>query len=236
MTLIAGLVAVGLLWWLLKSYTKANPAVLVKNMKRAGGILAFGAAAVLTFRGRIDAAIPLGFLGAYLLDLQGMTMPGWGQRTQGSTGLKSRVRSVMLEMELDHDTGALVGTVLAGAYEGRALDAMSETELADLAGQCRASDPEGERLLEAYVDRRFPGRRKAAHDDANAGAPPRRNAAALSEQEAYEILGLQPGAGEEDVRRAHRALMKKLHPDHGGSTYLATRVNQAKDVLLNRHR
>ena len=236
MTFIAGLVAVGLIWWLLKSYTKANPAQIVKVGKRVGGIVAFGAAGLLALRGRIDAAIPLGFLGAYLLDLQGLTMPGWGQRTQGSPGQTSRVRSAMLEMQLDHDTGALTGRVLAGLFEGRSLESMSEAELAELAALCRASDPEGERLLEAYVDRRFPGRRKAAHDDPNAGAAPRRDPAALTEQEAYEILGLQQGAGEEDIRRAHRALMKKLHPDHGGSTYLATRVNQAKDVLLNRHR
>lgn len=236
MTFIAGLVAVGLIWWLLKSYTKANPAQIVKVGKRVGGIAAFGAAGLLAIRGRIDAAIPLGFLGAYLLDLQGLTMPGWGQRAQGTPGQKSRVRSSVLEMELDHDTGALTGRVLAGLFEGRALDSMSEDELAELAALCRASDPEGERLLEAYVDRRFPGRRKAAHDDPNAGTAARGNPAALSEQEAYEILGLQQGAGEEDIRRAHRALMKKLHPDHGGSTYLATRVNQAKDILLNRHR
>ena len=236
MTLLAGMVAVGLLWWLLKSYTKANPAQLVKIGKRIGGVVAFGAAALLMFRGRIDAAIPLGFLGAYLLDLQALSMPGWGQRAQGSPGLRSRVRSALLEMELDHDSGALTGRVLAGMFEGRTLDELSEPDLAELAAQCRASDPEGERLLEAYVDRRFPGRRKAAHDDADAGTAPRRDPGALTEQEAYEILGLQAGAGEEDIRRAHRALMKKLHPDHGGSTYLATRVNQAKDVLLNRHR
>jgi len=235
-TLLAGLVAVGLVWWLLKSYTKANPAQIVRVGKRVGGVLAFGAAGLLALRGRIDAAIPLGFLGAYLLDLQGLTMPGWGQRTQGTPGQTSRVRSATLEMELDRDSGALTGRVLAGPFEGRTLDSLSEAELADIAALCRRSDPEGERLLEAYVDRRFPGRRKAAHDDTHAGAPPGRSPTALSEQEAYEILGLQPGAGEEDIRSAHRALMKKLHPDHGGSTYLATRVNQAKDVLLNRHR
>ncbi|WP_293864999.1 DnaJ domain-containing protein [uncultured Alsobacter sp.] len=227
--------AVGLIWWLLKSYAKANPAFLAKNVRKAGGALALVAAAFLVFRGRIDIAIPLGGFGAWLLDLPGFSMPGWGQRTTSAPGGTSKVRSRLIEMELDHGTGALRGRVTDGAMAGRELDALGEAELADLEGLCRASDPEGARLLEAYLDRRFPGRRKAAQGDADTG-PPGRDRNAMSEKEAYEILGLPLGAGEDDIRSAHRALMKKLHPDQGGSTYLATRVNQAKDVLLSRHR
>jgi DnaJ-domain-containing protein 1 len=141
----------------------------------------------------------------------------------------------MIEMELDHDTGAMNGTVLAGAFAGSALNDMSEEALRRLHTECVRSDGDGVRLLEAYLDRRFPSWREDAHHDAHArGAPPQTGA--MTEQEAYQILGLQPGASTDDVRRAHRTLMKKLHPDQGGSTYLAARVNQAKEILLDRHR
>jgi hypothetical protein len=135
-------------------------------------------------------------------------------------------------MELDHDTGAMRGRILAGRHEGASLDTLETTTLIGMLGEI---DEESRALLAAYLDRRTPGWREHAQGDATAGqsGPPR---GPMTQEEAYQILGLQPGASAEEIGRAHRALMKRLHPDQGGSTYLAARVNEAKDVLLRRHR
>ena len=170
------------------------------------------------------SAITLGRIGPFDL--------GGSRRTPGST---STVRSTFLDMELDHDTGAMSGRVTGGSFAGRRLDDLGEDDLRLLYREV-AIDPESLSLLEAYLDRRFPAWREDADGDAHARGRNEAAAGAMTEEEAREVLGLQPGAGEADIRRAHRTLMKKLHPDQGGSTYLAARVNQAKDILLSRHR
>ena len=144
------------------------------------------------------------------------------------------MRSAFVEMELDHDTGAMRGRILAGRHEGASLDAL---DVATLAGFLADIDEESRALLMAYLDRREPRWREHAQGDAAAGSGRRGwSTGKMTEEEAYQILGVQPGASAEDIGRAHRSLMKKLHPDQGGSTYLAARVNEAKDVLLRRHR
>ncbi len=235
-TLLGGAVAVFLVWWLAKSYTAANPAKLASVLKKVGGAGLLALAALLAFRGRLDAALALGGVGTWLLGWKSFVPPFMRPDAAPTAGAVSRVRSVLIEMTLDHDSGALKGTVLGGPHAGRDLDALSEAQIEELLQLCAQSDPDGLRLLEPYLDRRFPGRRETAdaYSDARRAQGPR--AGDVTEKEAYEILGLEPGAGEDEIRQAHRMLMKKLHPDQGGSTYLATRVNQAKDVLLARHR
>jgi hypothetical protein len=144
----------------------------------------------------------------------------------------SRVRSAFVEMELDHDTGALRGRILAGRHEGVPLDAL---DVPSLVGLLSEIDPESRALLATYLDRREPSWREHVQGDATAGqgVPP---SGPMTEQEAYQILGIEPGASAAEIGRAHRSLMKKLHPDQGGTTYLAARVNEAKDILLRRHR
>jgi hypothetical protein len=126
------------------------------------------------------------------------------------------------------------GRILAGAHQGAALDALDPPTLIGLLG---TMDVDSRDLLAAYLDRRLPGWREHAQSDAAAGNGPRSTSSGkMTEQEAYQILGIAAGAGADEISRAHRSLIKKLHPDQGGSTYLAARVNEAKDVLLRRHR
>jgi hypothetical protein len=230
MTLLFGIGALILFLIAAHYVRKANPKNLADTVRKGAGLAAVGAGVFISVRGNLYAGPPLVLFGLSLLDWLGPA--SIGSRMNRSTGQVSKVRSQFVEMELDHDTGAMRGTILAGQHAGASLDALDvQTLLSLYAG----FDPESRALLEAYLDRREPGWRVHVQEDAGAGAgqPPR--VGPMTEEEAYQILGLEPGAGADAIGRAHRNLMKKLHPDQGGSTYLATRVNEARDVLLRRH-
>jgi hypothetical protein len=233
MSFAFGIVVLALLLWALHAFSKANPATLAIVLKTSGGLGALAAAGVLGMRGRLDIAIPLGITGLGLLGWLPWSMASLGARTQKSSGQVSQVRAAFLEMELDHDSGAMRGRILAGRHEGVSLDAL---DVATLTGFLSEIDEESRALLMAYLDRRAPAWREHAQADAAAGPNRSWSGGKMTEEEAYQILGVQAGASAEEIGRAHRTLMKKLHPDQGGSTYLAARVNEAKDILLRRHR
>jgi hypothetical protein len=94
----------------------------------------------------------------------------------------------------------------------------------------------GNQLFERYLDRRLPGGGQNAQGDATGWQRSAASSGKMTDEEAYQILGLKPGAGRDEIALAHRTLIKKLHPDQGGPTYLAARVNEAKEVLLRTHR
>src|SRR5580692_4123007 len=215
------------------AFSKADPKQAARLLRAMGGAGALIFAGFLMLRGEIGVAIPVGIFGLGLLGW--VSWPAsFAGRTQKSTGQVSRVRTAFLEMELDHDSGAMRGRIVAGRHEGQNLDALDPQTLIGLLGEI---DDDSRDLLAAYLDRRQPSWREHAQGDAAAGNRTRAAPSGkMTEEEAYQILGVQPGATAEDVSRAHRSLMKKLHPDQGGSTYLAARVNAAKDVLLRRHR
>ena len=245
-TLIAGAVAVVLLYSLLQMFRAANPAVLARAVKMGGGVLALAVAAFTGLKGEIAVALPLGLFGAGLLGWSPLANAGFGNiggslgnifggGSKKSAGQASNVRSTFLDMTLDHDTGAMNGRIIAGPQTGRALD---EFDLPQLAALMPEFDAESVALLEAYLDRRFPAWRQHAQSDAAGRGDDRRATAdgKMTDQEAYQILGLQTGATADAISQAHRGLMKKFHPDQGGTTYLASRINAAKDTLLRTHR
>ena len=229
---LLGVVALLLLLWAASAFIKADPKEVARVLRWIGGAAALLLAGFLLFRGQIGIAIPLGAFGFGLLGWTSFGPTPFGSRTQRSTGQASRVQTAFLEMELDHDTGRMHGRVLAGSYQGASLDALDQPALMELLGEV---DDDSRDLLAAYLDRREPGWREHAQHHTGSGTRPS-GSGKMTEEEAYQILGLQRGASTEAIRRAHRSLIKKLHPDQGGTTYLAARINEAKDALLRRHR
>lgn len=239
-TLVAGAVAVIVLYLLLQMFRAANPAVLARAVKIGGGVLALAVAAFTGIKGELAVAVPLGIFGAGLLGWAPFGTPGFGSiggifggaGGRRSGGQASRVRSRFFEMKLDHDTGALTGTIISGPNAGRLLEDFDLPALIVMFGEL---DAESVPLLESYLDRRFPAWRQHAQGDRAGRQRGAASGTKMTNEEAYQILGLKAGAGRDEIGRAHRALMKKLHPDQGGSTYLAARVNEAKEVLLRTH-
>lgn len=230
-TLLIGLAVLFVLIFIGRMVSTSDPKKLAKLVRTIGGVASMALAALLAFRGQFFFAVPIAFFGAGLLGW--IAAPAsWTARTQRSTGQVSRVRAQFVEMELDHDSGEMRGRVLKGKYENVPLDALDPPTLLKLRDEF---DDESRALLEAYLDRRTPGWRDNVEEDPGLGRrePPRHGP--MTEEEAHQILGLEAGATDTEIRRAHRSLMKKLHPDQGGSTYLAARVNEAKETLLRRH-
>ena len=166
-------------------------------------------------------------------------LPGFEGLFRGprkSAGQKSGVRTDLIEMVLDHDSGSMEGRCLKGRFAGREFASLREAELLRLLDEIGGADSQGAALLEAYLDRRCKGwrERRSAGASKEKAREPRDANGGMSRKEAYDVLDLKPGASEDAIRAAHRRLMMKLHPDRGGSTYLASRINEAKDVLLGR--
>lgn len=228
------LIGIGLLfvgWLALRWFAEAEPRQIVNALKWAAGIGGGAVVLWLLVTGRLGQAVMLASVMAPLFvrwKALWTQMKNAGGRSPGS---RSEVDSGWFRMTLDHDTGAMDGLILKGAYRGRRLDELGEAALVALLAECRIDDAESAALLEAYLDRLHPDWRQADGAGA-AGEGPATPSAAMTRDEAYRILGLEPGAGDSDIRDAHRRLMKKLHPDQGGSSYLAAKINQAKDLLL----
>jgi hypothetical protein len=210
-------------------FLRADPGQFAGSLRLAGPLLPMlgGAAAVFAGRPAIGGALLLAALCLYALTSH-------KARPRPGTGRRAMVRTAALEMELDHATGGLEGLVLAGSAEGRMLGSMDMAELTRLYREV-SSDIESRQLLETYLDCRFPVWRADAQADGCEGLGVAPGAGAMTKEEAYKVLGLEAGAAPADVRKAHRRLMQRLNPDVDRASFLAARIDKAKDVLLSDH-
>jgi len=220
----------GLFWFM-----RANASTVARRLRfvlvLVGGI---GVAGLLIFGMR--------FLPSFLPDLFGLggvlltgaiaralrRRPARGFSTQGQANRRTETRTAFLEAWIDHATGEVGGRVLKGRFAGRLLDSLADAELIALHSEC-AADAETARILEAYFDRRLGAdwRRAQQQPGPAAGAT-----GSMTRSEAFAMLGLAEGAGNEEIQTAYRRLIQRVHPDVGGSADLAARINRAKDILL----
>jgi DnaJ domain len=227
------LIGVGVLLLLvaaMRGFVKADPRALVAGLRWTaiigGGVVALW----LLISGRLNQALMIGAAIAPLFMRWKAIWNSMRNAAGPSQGQSSDVETAWLRMSLDHDTGAMDGTVLQGAWKGRQLSELSVDALLDLLAECRVNDAESAQLVEAYLDRARPDWRETPGQSTTSQAPS--SSAAMTREEACRILEVEPNADADTIRDAHRRLMMKMHPDMGGSSYLAAKINQAKDVLL----
>ena len=229
--LISGLcllVAAALLgrWFLL-----AEPKTLAKVIRwvAIGGVLGLGLFIMLS--GRFFILLPIALLALPFLRRR-LTQGRFWPRSNPTPGQTSNVETDYVDMSLDHDSGKMTGRVKRGSFSGYQFEELSEADLIVLLGECQNTDLQAAQLVEAYLDRLHDGWREAAGADYGKKGAGGGGESPMTRDEAFGILGLDPGASDEDIRDAHHRLMLIIHPDQGGSTYLATKINQAKEVLL----
>ena len=251
---IVGVVAFMMLW---RAFGTQNRSHKLKRVAVAAAVVLLGVLLLLTASGRLHwlAALAAGAL-PFLRGLIGLIAgplvgnfvrsrlfarppaarpPARGNATPGvdpgSAPKDSTVATDELRMTLDHETGAMDGEVLVGRLAGQRLAAIELDALETLLDELATVD--SRQLLTAYLDRRFPGWSDNSRNDDNRGNSPPGSDGGMDSGQALAVLGLDEGASKDEIVHAHRRLMHKLHPDRGGTDYLAATLNLAKKVLLD---
>ena len=216
-------------WLLLRAFLAADPARL-EQLGLSFGVPLAGVLAVVALGVGVLARNPvlllLGLGGGaaviYFMQQQRQIRTVNGPRM-------SAVETDYLSMRLELDSGIMSGTIKRGAFQGRHLSELPQEQLIEFWRLCLVGDAQAAALMEAYLDRLAPGWRTSAESQ---GAPRDRRSSAMTRAEAYAVLGLAETASDAEVREAHHRLMRAIHPDHGGSNYLAAKLNEARDLLL----
>jgi hypothetical protein len=153
-------------------------------------------------------------------------------RERNTQSGQSSIQTNHLSATLDHGSGHIEGKIIEGPHKGWLLSELSIMQLEDLLTHYQTEDEESAELLEAYIDQR---RQQADQNTEQQRTANRAASDQSARAEALAILGLDEGSTEEEVVAAHRSLIQKLHPDRGGNDFLAAKINQAKDILLNKN-
>jgi len=226
---------------LMRWFIRTKPADISRILRKLGVAVLVGGLILLAATGRLHWLFALiGSIFAFLprllpllryIPLLGTLIAHLKRKratTAPATGQQSKVETRFLRMTLDHDSGAMNGEILEGQFKGRKLNNLVLEQLLALYKEYRVQDEQSAALLQSYLDRVHGDEWRSSTESA-ASSP---ETGKMNREEAYEILGLASDAGKQEVIDAHRRLMQKLHPDRGGSTYLAAKINQAKDLLL----
>jgi DnaJ domain len=219
---------------MLRVFASASPASLARSARRTAVASAALGAVLLLFRMPVGFVF-LGVSAALPLTLRWRALwPDFGASPSRPSGKNSRIDTRYLRMVLDHDSGALDGLVLAGQHRDRLLSKLTLEQLLEVRAECLLDDPDGVSLIEAYLDRNHGAtwREEQSGRQTSDGTSSRHASTVMTREEAFEVLGLPPTANDAEIRETHHRLIIKLHPDHGGSDYLAAKINQARDVLL----
>lgn len=239
--ILFGLIFLLLAYLAANLFVKLDAKALARRAKPVGITLAVALALFFFATGRVMAAkrvlaAAFAFLGA------SSPFSGWSRGPADTfdtdtetSGRTSKVRTSMIEMLLNHDTGAMDGTVVAGRFAGSRIGDLDSQQLVKLRIECLRADDQSAAVLEAYLDRNHVDwRSEPGFQNTAGGADDKQSRGGImSVDEALEVLGLEREAGPDEVIKAHRRLMKQYHPDQGGSDYLASKINEAKDILLD---
>ena len=144
--------------------------------------------------------------------------------------IPSQFRTKSLLVQVNFASQHMDGEVLTGVYQGKKLSELTIDQLKLLADELQQSDKESFILLQAYLLR---AHGNSGFEESSYSAP-KPDLSQLTQAEALEILGLDQNATESEVVQAHKRLIQRLHPDRGGSDYLAAKINAAKDKLSSR--
>jgi hypothetical protein len=232
---LIGFLMLGAALLLAYGYARANTHDLAQGVRTFVAVFSGLASTGLLFTGRFGLALIT--IAATVMAIRAVRRGRRGadplEGARRPAGDPVEVETDLLRMRLDRETGNVEGAVKTGRFAGRGLESLGFADLMDLLAEAATGDAQSRSLLEAYLDRRFPDWRERGHE---AGGDGRQRPAsdAMDEDEALQILGLERGADPEAIRQAHRRLMAKLHPDSGGSNFLAMQINRAKDLLLGK--